>query len=512
MRRRGRAPWIVGLIGVIVLVVVCYLGFTKDIPFTQGYILKAQFQSANSIRPNSPVRIAGVNVGKVKSVEPLQGTNAAVLVMQIDKAGLPIHQDATAKIRPRIFLEGNFFVDLKPGTPQTPTLHSGDTLKITQTATPVQLDQVLTSLQSDSRDDLKSLLNGLNVALNDTSGGKQSAAESFNKAYDSIPAAESSSAQVFQALLGTQPGLDIPRFIRGTAATADQLDRNEGQLQGLITNLNTTMAAFASESGNLSASIHQLPGTLASANAAFDSLNAAFPPTRAFATEILPGVRETPATIDAAFPWIDQTRKLVGPQELGGVAKELAPASADLAKLVDSAEQLLPQTDLASKCVRDNVLPAGNEVIKDEFTTGVENYKEFFYALVGLSGEGQNFDGNGMYVRFQTGGGSQSVSLGSASSNSGALFGNNVAVPLGNRPFYPGHRPPYVSDQPCYKQKLPDDNGPAAAKSAPTGSAASLAQAASAQDKLKRQADLEAVRAKLHPFGTKPSTSTEASK
>src|SRR5206468_2631880 len=112
--------------------------------------LRAQFQSANSIRPNSPVRIAGVDVGKVSSVEPLQGTNSAVVVMDLKKKALPIHQDATAKIRPRIFLEGNFFVDLQPGTPDAPNMHSGDTLKITQTSTPVQLDQVLTSLQSDS--------------------------------------------------------------------------------------------------------------------------------------------------------------------------------------------------------------------------------------------------------------------------------------------------------------------------------------------------------------------------
>ena len=86
---------------------------------------------------------------------------------------------------------------------------------------------------------------------------------------------------------------------------------------------------------------------------------------------------------------------------------------ADLAKLIDRAEELLPQTDLASKCVRDVVLPTGDVVVNDEFTTGVENYKEFFYALVGLAGEGQNTDGNGMYVRFQVGGGSQTVSLGS---------------------------------------------------------------------------------------------------
>jgi virulence factor Mce-like protein len=504
MRRRPkRSSAFIGLVAVIVLAIVGILGFTKDIPFTHGYILKAQFQSANSIRPNSPVRIAGVEVGKVKSIEPLQGTNAAVLTMELKDAGLPIHQDATAKIRPRIFLEGNFFVDLKPGTPESPALHSGDTLKISQTATPVQLDQVLTSLQSDSRDDLKSVLDGLSTALNDTSGG-QSAAQSFNQAYDHIPSAESSSAQVFEALLGTEPGRDVARLIRGTASTAKQLDRNEAQLQGLITNLNATMATFAGESDDLRASIRRLAPTLRDANDAFASLNKAFPPTRAFAHDILPGVRETPATIDAAFPWIAQTRALVGKPELGGLAQELSPATADLARLIDRAEQLLPQTDLASKCVRDVVLPSGDIVIKDEFATGVENYKEFFYTLVGLSGEGQNTDGNGMYVRFHVGGGSQTVSLGSKSSSSGELFGNNVQVPLGNRPAYPGKRPPYKPDVPCYTNKLPDLNGPAAAKSEPTGSP-SGAQAASVQDRLKRAADLEAVRAKLHPFGAKRS-------
>ena len=88
-----------------------------------------------------------------------------MVVLQIDDKGLPMHTDATAKIRPRIFLEGNFFVDLKPGSPAAPELDDGGTLKVTQTATPVQLDEVLTSLQSDARQDLKDLLDGLAVAL-----------------------------------------------------------------------------------------------------------------------------------------------------------------------------------------------------------------------------------------------------------------------------------------------------------------------------------------------------------
>ena len=497
-----RSNAFIGLVALILAAVVLFFGFTKDIPFTHGFLVKAQFESANSIRPNSPVRIAGVEVGKVKSVTGVEDSNAALLTMELDDSALPLHEDATAKIRPRIFLEGNFFVDLKPGTPDARVLDSGETIKITQTATPVQLDQVLTSLQSDSREDVKALLNGLDTALNSKDASGTSAAESFNRALDDIPQAEKSSAQVLEALLGTEPGRDVARLIRGTANTADELDRYESELKDLITNLNRTTAAFASESANLSASIRELAPTLASANTAFTSLNAAFPPTREFAGNIRPGVRETPATIEAALPWIEQTRALVGEDELGGLAQELSPATADLAKLIDRATELLPQTDLASKCLSKVVLPAGDLVINDEFATGRENYKEFFYALVGIAGEGQNTDGNGMYVRFQTGGGSQTVSLGQAGTSTGELFGNNVQVPLGNRPAYPGKKPPYKPGAPCYQQKLPDVNGPAAAKAVPTGAVAATAQVKSERDKLRREADLSAVRRKLHPFGT----------
>jgi phospholipid/cholesterol/gamma-HCH transport system substrate-binding protein len=507
--RRSNA--FVGLLAVAVVAVIMYFGFTKDIPFTSGFRLHAQFQSANSIRPNSPVRIAGVEVGKVKAVEGVEGSDDALLIMELDDSALPLHKNATAKIRPRIFLEGNFFVDLKPGTPDSPQLESGETIAITQTSSPVQLDEVLTSLQSDSREDLQQLLTGLNTALtseptaqededSDPLAQGETAAESFNDALDDIPAAERSTAQVLEAFLGTEPTRDLNRLIRGTARTAEELSRYEQSLQELITNLNVTTGALSSESQNLRLSIRELPGTLAAANRAFDSLNAAFPPTRAFATEIRPGVRETPATIEAAFPWIDQTRALVQPEELGGVAKELAPASVDLARLIDRATELLPEVDLLAKCTRDVFLPAGDLVVQDEFNTGEENYKEFFYALVGIAGEGQNFDGNGMYVRFQTGGGSQTLSLGPNSTNLGELFGNFIEAPLGNRPAMPRRKPEYRDNVPCHTQALPNLNGPAAAKSAPGGGPTATA-ARSKQDKLRKQAELQVVRKKLNPFG-----------
>ena len=88
--------------------------------------------------------------------------------------------------------------------------------------------------------------------------------------------------------------------------------------------------------------------------------------------------------------------------------------------------------------------------------------------MVGLAGEGENTDGNGMYVRFQPGGGDQTISLGPGNNLTQKLFANAIKPPLGTRPAYPAKRPPYKSDVPCYTNRLPDVNG--AATGPPDGS------------------------------------------
>jgi phospholipid/cholesterol/gamma-HCH transport system substrate-binding protein len=499
-QRKGVSTFKVGAVVLAVLAAAVYFGFSKHVPFTHGFRVKAVFPSANSIRVNSPVRIAGVNVGKVKDVSRQSGTNAAVVTMEIDKQGLPIHKDATVKIRPRIFLEGNFFVDMEPGTPGTPTLGDGDTLPIAQASDPVQLDQVLTALQQDTRAQLQELLDNYGKALTakptpaqdaqqDPSVHGLTAAEALNQSYKYGGPAFKNVSIVNNAFLGEQPH-DLSNLIAGLDKTTQGLDRNEGALKDLITNFNTTMASFASQSGNLRQSIHLLAPTLDNADKALTSLNNSFPNTRAFAREILPGVRETPATIAASFPWIAQTRKLLGQSELRGLVQELSPATADLARLTDRTLELLPQADLIAKCATNLILPTGDIKIADgPLTSNAENYKEFWYAMVGLAGEGQNFDGNGMYVRFQPGGGDQTISSGSVGPYTNqTLFANAVAAPLGTRPAFSGHRTPYKPDVPCYTQKIPDLNGAAtgppdgggsasAARSAIARSAARQAQA-----------------------------------
>src|SRR5581483_7941833 len=125
-RRKGMSLFTAGLVAIVVIVVFTYLGFNKfALPFQHQFTVHALFPSSTGLRQDSLVRIAGVNVGKVSSISRVDGKQLADVSMTIDDNGLPIHEDATFAIRPRIFLEGNFFVDVNPGSPSSPPVKDG---------------------------------------------------------------------------------------------------------------------------------------------------------------------------------------------------------------------------------------------------------------------------------------------------------------------------------------------------------------------------------------------------
>jgi phospholipid/cholesterol/gamma-HCH transport system substrate-binding protein len=470
--RPGRhrvSPFGAGLIAVVVIALALYAAFIHKYPWSNPYELKAVFANANNLAIGSPVREAGVVVGKVTKIETKEGSSASVVTMALNDDGLPIHKDAEVKIRPRIFLEGNFFVDLRPGSGGTAEISSDDAIPMSQTSSPVQIDQVLGVLQGSAREGAQKLIQGYGEALNgkpkpgedetsraDPETVGQTAAQSLNDSLDTAVPALRDVSIVNEAFLGEDPH-DLSKLLDSTGRLSGELADHEDALQGLITSFNTTMAALASQASALQTSIHVLPDVLVQADNALLHLNQSFPPLRAFSREILPGVRETPATVAASFPWISQTRKLVSPAELGGLVNDLRPTVANLADSTDQSIKLFPQVDLLSRCFTDVLLPSGDIKVNDPpLSTGIENYKEFWQALTGLSGESQNFDGNGSYTRFQTGGSNNTISTGPTTIGGPPLFGNAGAQPLGTRPARPAKRPPYNRTVACYKNALPN--------------------------------------------------------
>jgi ABC-type transporter Mla subunit MlaD len=463
-----------GIIVIVVAAILVYFGFTKHIPFKHGYRLKAQFATAVNIHPKSPVRVAGVDVGKVSSVT--RSGKAGLVTMEIESKGLPIHSDATLKIRPRIFLEGNWFVELQPGSPSANTLSSGATIPITQTSDPVQLDQVLDALNTDTRSNLQTFLieygdaltrkpNAAENAEQDPDVRGLNAAQALAKAYHRGPPSLRGTAVINQAIGGTEPH-DLSKLVAGIGKVTAGLNVHEQQLGELIGNFNTFFSEFAAQSAPLRATVAELPSSLLSIDRGLAALNASFPPTRTFARDILPGVRATNPTVAAALPWIAQVQASLTPTELGGVAKGLSAATPSLASLEAEQVPLFQQTELFNKCLTKVLYPAGNTKIQDgTSTSGVENYKEFWYSLVGLGSIGQHFDGNGVMAKFMVGNSGQTLrsqkvkELGSKSEGL-QLLARSPLSPQGTRPAYPAQEPPYQPLAPCYKQALPNFNGP----------------------------------------------------
>jgi ABC-type transporter Mla subunit MlaD len=457
-----------GLIAVVAILVCAYLGFTKDIPFTKPFELQAVFQNAPPIQTNSAVRIAGVEVGKVSKVESLGGDSPGVRVtMKLKDEALPIHKDAQIELRERIFLEGNVFMNIKPGTSDAPEVEDGDTIPATQTSAPVQLDQVLGTLQANTRKDLQDLLVGYGGALNgqpqpgedddqDPDVKGETAGQALNQSLQYAPDALRQSAIVNQATLGSELH-DISKLIAGQQKVTAALSSRESSLKDLLSNWNITTTALAAQESDLSATVRELPKVLEAARPALDNLNAAFPATRAWALEMIPGVRETPATLKAGFPWVAQTRALLRPSELQGLVDDLQPAIDDFAQFVDGQIELLPVFDLFNRCQSNVVLPSGETVIDDgALSTGLKNYQEFLQALQGFVGAGQNFTGNGIYTRFQPGGGAYPVQTG-AVGTAGSRHGSATSPPLGTRPAR-GPKPPYKPNSKCHTQPVPNLN------------------------------------------------------
>jgi virulence factor Mce-like protein len=448
--------------GLVAVAIACYLVFGGGLPFAgSSFVLKAVFTSNTDLHIPSPVRIAGVDVGEVTAVDRIKGSpNAGIVVMQIDKDGLPIHSDATAQIRSRILLEGNFYVDLEPGTPEASLLSSGATLPAANTSGPVQLDRVLSSLDTSARANLQKLVQGFGAALNKPGADGTTGAQGLNRALDYSASSFEASSIVNQALLGEKAG-DLTGVVRGESEIFRGLADAGTQLPGLISSFDATMSALATHQQDLAAAIAALPAVLRSTVGADNALEASFAPTEAFARDLIPSIKQLGATISVGTPWLQQLAKLSSKGELGGLLRSLTPAVDNTAVAVKDTTPLISNAATLSKCFSKVLVPTGDEKITVDSSppAGLTIYEQLFESAVGLAGSTQNFDGNGHYVRATVGGGANQIQT-QPLADVGALYGNSVLPVLGTFPSFPptGSAPRTESSVPCYTQTVPNLN------------------------------------------------------
>jgi phospholipid/cholesterol/gamma-HCH transport system substrate-binding protein len=207
---------------------------------------------------------------------------------------------------------------------------------------------------------------------------------------------------------------------------------------------------------------------LTASRPAFANLNASFPALRAFAREALPGVRSTPATLDAATPFVEQVRALVSRPELRGLVADLRPTIPKLAKLADTSVDFLDTSRQLASCFNEVVIPWSEDTVNPVDPTNQyphepvgRVFEETAYGLTGIASESRSGDANGQYIRVEAGGGNNTVVIPNAPNVSGGDAVGLTGLPiLGAMPrIEDSAKTPFRPDVPCETQEQPNLQG-----------------------------------------------------
>jgi virulence factor Mce-like protein len=460
-RRRRLSPVSIGVLAAGFILLFAIGTFRKDIPFVHGTRIDIMFRTSNQLIKGSPVRIAGVEVGKVVQLTPgPEGTTQVVRVELKDNA-LPLHADATARIRPRLFLEGGFYIDLRAGSPSAKTLSDQDTIPVTQTSTPVQFNQILSELTTPIRQSLRTTVREFDTALQ--GGG----AEGFGRVSKPLAPLLRDTAQISEASRGIAPH-DLSTFISTSARTSKGIAQSREQLASLVTALNRTMGALSANDTALAASIRELDGVMQVAPGALTALDRSLPSVNRTVRDLRPSLPVLPGVLRDGAKLLVQLRLASRPSELPRLLANLKPTLARLPKLEAQLSTLFPLVTPVTDCLRQNALPILTAKVPDgNLSTGYPVYLDVAHAFVGLAGAAGNFDGNGPAVRYQAGVGPSAVAIGGLP-NLETLYGSAAQPIIGSNPQWLGRGviPPKRPDQTCRDQAVPNLNNRNSAVSA----------------------------------------------
>ena len=305
---------------------------------TDFYEVKAELPTAQAVVPGQgqTVNIAGVKVGEVGSVTLEDGH--AVVVMKIKEKYAPIHRDATVLLRPKTGLK-DMFLALDPGTPSAGKLPEGGAVRVANTLPDVNADEILASLDGDTRAYLQILLNSGGTAFDDRESGTsgrfdQTAEQDLRETLKRFePTARN--GERFTRLL-VERRHNIRRVIHNFQELSTALANRDRQLSGLVDSANANFQAFASEQDALRGALREFPSalsqtetTLRKAGGLANELGPALQKLRPFARELAPALRKTRPFFRETTPIIrDQIRPFA--RDVQPTVRDLRDASASL--------------------------------------------------------------------------------------------------------------------------------------------------------------------------------------
>jgi phospholipid/cholesterol/gamma-HCH transport system substrate-binding protein len=227
----------------------------------ERFELEAEFEPAQAVTPGQgqTVNIAGVEVGDVTEVELEDGNAVVTMAIRTEYAPL-IRSDATMLLRPRTGLQ-DMTVEIDPGRDAEP-VDEGSTIPLSQTEPNVQPDEILASLDRDTRDYLALLISGGAEGL----GGRGRELSAGLRRFEPLGRYL---AQVNGALAKRRTA--ISGAITSFGQLADALARSDTRLAEFVTAQNDVFGAFADQEAALRETFVELPSALRETQAALRS-------------------------------------------------------------------------------------------------------------------------------------------------------------------------------------------------------------------------------------------------
>ncbi len=444
----------VALIGIAVFALIAALIFGSLNPFASHFELNAQVRNATQVRPDNPVRIAGITVGKVTGVSA-GPDDTSIVEMELDHDALPIRADATAALKPRLALEGNLYVDLSPGSPLAPELEEGATIPVSQTSGAVQLDQALDVFEKPVREGLTSSLKAFAFALGPESGAP-SGAHNLKHAVRELDSSLVAITRVSESARGRRPG-DLAAATSSSADVTGQLSRAPAALTDISANISSVGAALTDSEGSLAASIRRLSPVLRDAPGTLARLDVALPKLRRFAVDLRPALAAAAPALPPLARLVEQVDLASRPNELPPLVAELGPLARRLPRLQSLAQGMLPFVDQIGTCLRDNVIPTLNMQVPDPLhATGRPVYQDLVHAFANLSAANPSFDANGRILRVNVAAGEKTLTA--AVPPFGKLVAGAAPDIAGVAPIWlgPGTSLDWQPGVDCRSQRLPD--------------------------------------------------------
>ncbi len=292
------------------------------------YVLKAEFQTAQAViaGQGQTVRVAGVRIGDIGDVELKDGR--AIVRMDIDrKYEDMIHTDATALLRPKTGLK-DMFIQLDPGTDGAPVAKENWTIPVDATQPDVNPDEILSSLDADTRDYLRLLISDAGRGLKGRSGDLRDLFRRFEPTHRDL-------ARVNGAI--AERRTNLRRLITSLNELNGELASHDDDIAGLVTASSAVMRSFASEEQNISAAVAELPSTLRQTTASLGQIQR-FADVLGPTTERLrPAARALDPANRAVEPFAEEATPLLANdirpfvKEARPLVRDLRPASTQLA-------------------------------------------------------------------------------------------------------------------------------------------------------------------------------------